>query len=89
MHDYFSVGKILVQVFTNGSCELTRNFQQRINYLFNGFDLIRAYIYDLLILDKEYWTYHIQKLELTLNKLKEKVLKCDIERSFFVKTEIE
>ena len=45
--------------------------------------------YYLLILTKGYCTYHIQKLELTLNKLKEKGLICNIEKSFFGKTEME
>ena len=45
------------------------------NDSFNGFELICAYIDDLLIPAKGYWTYHIQELESTLNKLKEKGLK--------------
>ena len=58
------------------------------NDLFHGFGIIRAYIDDMLILTKGHWTDHIQKLELALNKLKEKGLKCNIERHFFGKTEI-
>ena len=38
---------------------------------------------------KFYWEDHVQKLDLTLNKLKEKGLKCNIERSFFGQTKIE
>ena len=53
------------------------------NDLFHGFEFTRAYIYDLLILTKGDWADHIQKLELTLNELKEKVLKYNIENSFF------
>ena len=60
------------------------------NDLFHGFKFIRAYIDNLLILTKGNWTYHVQKPELTLNKLNEKDLnvilkahsleepKCDI-----------
>ena len=59
------------------------------NNLFHGFEFIRVYIYDLLILTKIDWTDHVQKLELTLNKLKVKGLKCNIENSFFGKTEME
>ena len=57
--------------------------------MFHGFEFIRAYIDDILILDKGDWTDHIQKLELMLNKLKGKGLKCNIKMSFFEKTEIE
>ena len=64
-------------------------FQQKINDLFNGFEFIQAYIDDLLILTKGYWTDHVQKLERTLNKLKEKGLKCNIENYFLRKTEME
>ena len=54
-------------------------FQQKMNDLFHGFEFIRAYIDAILILTKGDWTDHIQKLVLTLNKLKEKGLKCNIE----------
>ena len=37
-------------------------FQQKMNYLFHGFNFIRAYIDDLLVLTKGYWTDHEQKL---------------------------
>ena len=45
--------------------------KQKMNDLFHGFEFIRAYIDDILILTKGYWRDHIQKLELTPNKLKE------------------
>ena len=44
-----------------------------------------AYMDDLLILTKGDWTDTVQKLELSLNKLKEKGLKCNTEKSFFGK----
>ena len=64
-------------------------FQQKMNDLFYGFEFIRAYIDDLLISTKGYWTDDVQKLELTLNKTKEKLLKRNIENSFIGKTEME
>ena len=64
-------------------------FQKKMNDLFHGFEFIRAYIDDILILAKGDWTDYIQKLELTLNKLKGKRIKCNIDRSFFGKTEME
>ena len=53
-------------------------FQQKMKDLFHGFELIRGYIDNLLVLTKGDWKYHVQNLELTLNKLKEKELKCNI-----------
>ena len=38
-------------------------FQQKMNDLFCGFEFIREYIDDLLILTKGDWTNHVQKLE--------------------------
>ena len=64
-------------------------FQQKMNDLFHGFEFIRSYIDHLLILTKVEWTYHIQKLELTLNKVKVKGLKCNIEKSFFGQIKME
>ena len=40
------------------------------NYLFHGFEFIRVYIDDLLVLTKGDWIYHVHNMELTLNKLK-------------------
>ena len=47
-------------------------FQQKMNYLFCGFEFIRDYIDDLFILTKGYCTNNVQKLGLTLNKLRKK-----------------
>ena len=56
--------------------------------LFHGFKFICAYIYKLLVLTDVDWTYHVHKLELMINKLKEKGLKYKIERSFFGQTKM-
>ena len=50
------------------------------NDLFHGFEFIRAYIDGILILTKGDWKDHVQKLELILNKLKENLIKCNIEK---------
>ena len=54
-----------------------------------GFNLSVLYIYDILLLKKGDRKYHVKKLELTLNKMKETLFKCNIKKSFFGKTEIE
>ena len=58
------------------------------NYLFQGCSLIRAYIDDLLVLPKGYWTDNVHILGITLNKLKVKLIKYSIGKSFFRKTEM-
>ena len=60
--------------------------QNKMNYLFHVFEFIRAYIDDLLVLTKEDWTDNVEKLELTIDELKGKGIKCNIEISFFGKT---
>ena len=65
------------------------NFQRKMEDLFHVFEFIREYIDDFLILIKRYWTYHVHKLELTLNKLKNYVIKCNIEKSFFGQIKME
>ena len=42
-----------------------------------------------LVLTKGYWIYHLQKLELTINKLKGKGLKFNIGNSFCGMTKME
>ena len=70
MYNHSPVGEISLQKSTNGNWLFPRHFQQNMNDLFHGFGFICAYIYDLLIPKKGDWTDHVQKLELTLNKLK-------------------
>ena len=53
-----------------GIDNLPEKFQQKMDDLFHGFKVIHAYIYYLLILSMGDWKDHVQKLELTLNKLK-------------------
>ena len=59
------------------------------NDLFHGFEFICAYIDYLLVLTKGYWMDHVQNLKLTINTLNVKVLKFNIEESFFGQTEME
>ena len=59
------------------------------NDLFNIFEFICAHIKEILILTKGDWTYHVQKLELMFNIMKEKGLKCNIENYLFGQTEME
>ena len=63
-------------------------FQQKMNYLILGFEFIRTDIDDLLVLTRGYWTDYVQKLESTLNKLKEKTPEYNIEKSFFEQTKM-
>ena len=72
-----------------GVTNLIDIFQQKMNDLFHEFEFICEYIDDLLISTKGYWTDNVQKLELTLDKLKGKGLKYNIEKSFFGQTEME
>ena len=58
------------------------------NDLFREFEFIWVYIYNLLILTKEDWIDHIQKSELTLNKLMGKRLKSSIEKYFLRQNEM-
>ena len=88
MYDYSPVGKNWYKLLTMVVANLPEIFQQKMNDLYHGFKFIRAYIDDHLIWTKLDWTDHVQKLELSLNKMKEKRLKWNIEKSFFRQTNI-
>ena len=83
MYNYSSVGKYRYKRLPMGVANSLDIFQKKMNDLFHGFEFICANIDDLLILTKGDWKDHIQKLELTLNKLKEKGLQKNNEKSFF------
>ena len=72
-----------------GVANSPKHFQQKMNDLFHGFEFIHAYIDELLISTKGDRIDHVQMIELMLNKMKEKVLKCNIEESLFVQTKME
>ena len=57
--------------------------------LFYGFVSICAYIDELMILIRGYWTAHLHNLLLTQNKLKGKGIKCNVEKSLFGQTKME
>ena len=52
-------------------------------------NLSEAYINNMLIITKDDWSDHLEKLELTLQNLKDNGHKCNIEKSFFGKIEME
>ena len=89
MYNCSSVGKYRYKRLSMGVAKSPDIFQQKMNGFFHVFEFIRAYIDDLLILTKGDWTYHIQKLKPTINKLKGKGLRYDIEKYFFGKIKME
>ena len=64
-------------------------FQEKMNEMLRGFGFIGAYIYDLLIIKKIDWSDHLEKLEITLQKIKYSGLKCNIEKLSFGQPEME
>ena len=82
-------GKICYKRLRMGVANYPDIFQHKMNDLFHGFEFICAYIDNLFILKKGYWTDHVHKLELTINKLKEKGPKCNIEKWFFGQNKME
>ena len=72
MYNYSPVRKYWYKRLPMGVANPPNILQQKMNDLFHGFEFIHACIDELLILTKGDWTYHAQKLELTLNKLKGK-----------------
>ena len=72
MYDHPRLGKYLYIHITIGISNSPDAFQQKINDLFCVFQFIHACIDYLMVLTKRYWIDHVQMLELTLNKLKEK-----------------
>ena len=72
MYINFPWGKYRYKRLPIGVAKSPDIFQHKMNDLFHVFLIIRAYIDYLLILTKGDQKYHIQKLELTLSKLKEK-----------------
>ena len=58
------------------------------NKMFRGIEFIQAYIDELLIINKGDWFDDLEKLELTLQNLKDNGLKRNIKKFFFGITEM-
>ena len=59
------------------------------NEMFCVFELIWAYIDDLLIIIRGDFSDHLEKLKLILEKLKDNRLKCNVEKLLFGQIEME
>ena len=59
-------------------------FQEKMNKNFRGLGFIQAYIDYLLIITKGDLYDHLEKLELTLQKLKDNGINCNIEKSHYL-----
>ena len=68
-------GKYWYKRLPMGVNNFPEKFQEKMNEMFRGFDFIRAYIDDVLIINKGDWSDHLEKLELPLQKLKDNRLK--------------
>ena len=58
-----------------GLCNSPDIFQEKMNELFSGFDYVRAYIDDLLVITKGSFNDHLIHLDRVLEKLEEAGLK--------------
>ena len=72
-----------------GLCNSLDIFQEKMNELFAGFENVRTYIDDLLILGKSNWEEHVNKLNKVFKNLKQARLKVNVSKSFFGKSEQE
>ena len=78
-------GKYRYKRLTMGVSNSPDMFQEKMNKMFRGFEFIRAYIDDQLIITKVDLSNHLEKLERKLQKLKENGLKWNIYKSYFGK----
>ncbi len=82
-------GKFKYQRLPQGICNGPDIFQEKMAELFDGMDYIRAYIDDLLVLTKGNFDDHLDKLEITLQRVREAGLKVNAPKSFFARKELE
>ena len=59
MYNYSSVGKYRYKRLQMGVSNSPDIFQHKMTDLFRGFEFIGAYMDDMLILTKGYWTDHV------------------------------
>jgi Reverse transcriptase (RNA-dependent DNA polymerase) len=66
-----------------GLCNSPDIFQEKMSELMEGLDFVRTYIDDLLVITKESFDDHLEKLDLVLQRLEDAGLKVNGNKSFF------
>ena len=82
-------GKYEYQKLPMGLCNSPDIFQEKMNELFAGFEYVRTYIDDLLIISNGSYEDHLQKVDKVLNKLLSAGFKVNAEKSFFARSSLE
>ena len=82
-------GKYEYQKLPMGLCNSPDIFQEKMNELFAGFEYVRAYIDDLLVISNGTFDDHLNKLDKVFMKLQKAGFKVNAEKSFFAKDELE
>ena len=82
-------GKYEYQALPMGLCNSPDIFQERMSELFMGFEYVRTYLDDLLIITKGTLDDHLSKVTTVIKKLQEKGLKINAEKSKFCAKELE
>ena len=67
-------------------CNSPDIFQENISELFDGFDMVRAYIDDVLVITKSNFEDHLKALYSVLQRLTEAGWKVNEGKSFFGQT---
>ena len=71
-----------------GLCNSPDIFQEKMNELFVGFEDVRAYLDDCLLITSGTYEHHLERLDKVLNKLRNVGLKVNASKSFFAKGEL-
>ncbi len=82
-------GKYEYLKLPQGLCNSPDIFQEKMGELFEGFDEVRAYIDDVLLVTKGTYEEHLEKLHLVLDRLRKVGLKVNVDKSSFCTGELE
>ena len=72
-----------------GLCNSPDIFQEKMSDLMTGLEFVRVYIDDLLVITKDTWEDHLNKLSKVFDRLSEVGLKVNIKKSHFGRSQIE
>jgi Reverse transcriptase (RNA-dependent DNA polymerase) len=82
-------GKYEYQCIPMGLGNSPNIFQEKMSELMEGLDFVQTYIDDLLVIAKESFEDHLEKLDLVLQRLEDAGLKVNGNKSFFAQTDLE
>ena len=89
MHNYYTISKLQIQLYTSGICIDPDIFQELMSALMGNLESVRAYLDNFLVITSGSFEEHLAKVEEIMKQLQSAGLKCNIYNCKFLVPKLE